>query len=167
MHKKDHMENTGEKQKNFYRWKNLIVKKYKEQPLCNNLTALNYLKWTLFFIDKNGFIGRDVEGKRAILEKEEAFKLWEFLHQNPSKIAFAEISPLDILKKDFKSKKVEQVSVTALGGKVTNIFELTDFKEDTSKEEELFFIEIKQEHGDKSWSNKSFLFDEIVVMNFL
>ena len=108
-----------------------------------------------------------MESNRSILEKEEAFKLWEFLHQNPSKIAFAEITPLDILLKDFRGKKVEQVSLTALGGKVITIFELTDFKEDTSKEEELFFIEIKQEHGDKSWSNKSFLFDEIVVMNFL
>jgi len=63
VHKKENTDQTGEKQKNFYRWKNLIVKKYKEQPLCNNLTELKYLKWTLFFIDKNGFLGKDVEGK--------------------------------------------------------------------------------------------------------
>ena len=59
--KKENTEQIGEKQKNFYRWKNLIVKRYKEQPLCNNLTELKYLKWTLFFIDKNGFLGKDVE----------------------------------------------------------------------------------------------------------
>jgi plasmid replication initiation protein len=43
VHKKENTHQTGEKQKNFYRWKNLIVKKYREQPLCNNLTELKYL----------------------------------------------------------------------------------------------------------------------------
>jgi plasmid replication initiation protein len=42
IYKKEDVEKTGEKQKNFYRWKNLIVKKYREHPLCNNLTALKY-----------------------------------------------------------------------------------------------------------------------------
>ena len=31
VHKKENSNQTGEKEKNFYRWKNLIVKKYKEQ----------------------------------------------------------------------------------------------------------------------------------------
>lgn len=167
VHKKEDVLQLKDKQKRFYGWRNKVIEEYKNQNLCNNLTELKYLKWVVFFIDKNGYLGKDVDGNRSILEKEEAFKVWEFLYQNPSKIAFAEITPLDILKKDFRGKKVEQVTVTALGGKVITIFELTDFKVDTSKEEESFFIEIQQEHGDKSWSNKSFLFEEIVVMHFL
>ena len=167
VHKKEEVLQLKDKQKKFYGWKNKIVEEYKNQDLCNNLTELKYFKWVVFFINKNGYLGKDVDGNRSILEKEEAFKIWEFLYQNPSKIRFAEITHLDILVKDFRGKKVEQVSVTALGGKVINIFELSDFKEDTSKEEGSFFIEIKQEHADKSWSNKSFLFDEIIVMNFL
>ena len=167
VHKKEDVLQLKDKQKRFYGWRNKVIEEYKNQNLCNNLTELKYLKWVVFFIDKNGYLGKDVDGNRSILEKEEAFKVWEFLYQNPSKIAFAEITPLDILKKDFRGKKVEQVTVTALGGKVITIFELTDFKVDTSKEEESFFIEILQEHGDKSWSNKSFLFEEIVVMHFL
>ena len=167
VHKKEDVLQLKDKQKRFYGWRNKVIEEYKNQNLCNNLTELKYLKWVVFFIDKNGYLGKDVDGNRSILDKEEAFKVWEFLYQNPSKIAFAEITPLDILKKDFRGKKVEQVTVTALGGKVITIFELTDFKVDTSKEEESFFIEILQEHGDKSWSNKSFLFEEIVVMHFL
>jgi len=167
VHKKEDVLQLKDKQKRFYGWRNKVIEEYKNQNLCNNLTELKYLKWVVFFIDKNGYLGKDVDGNRSILEKEEAFKVWEFLYQNPSKIAFAEITPLDILKKDFRGKKVEQVTVTALGGKVITIFELTDFKVDTSKEEESFFIEIQQEYGDKSWSNKSFLFEEIVVMHFL
>ncbi|RUM68879.1 MAG: hypothetical protein DSZ07_05875 [Sulfurovum sp.] len=167
VHKKEDVLQLKDKQKRFYGWRNKVIEEYKNQNLCNNLTELKYLKWVVFFIDKNGYLGKDVDGNRSILEKEEAFKVWEFLYQNPSKIAFAEITPLDILKKDFRGKKVEQVTVTALGGKVITIFELTDFKVDASKEEESFFIEIQQEYGDKSWSNKSFLFEEIVVMDFL
>ena len=163
VHKKENTDQTGEKQKNFYRWKNLIVKKYKEQPLCNNLTELNYLKWTLFFIDKNGFIGRDVEGKRVLLEKEEAFKLWEFLFENPNKIEIVPLTQVDILRKDFRGKKIEQVTTTALGSRVVTILELKEFRE----ENERFFIEIEQEDGNRFWTQKSFEFDEILGMGFI
>ena len=163
VHKKENTNQTGEKEKNFYRWKNQIVKKYKEQPLCNNLTELKYLKWTLFFIDKNGFIGRDVEGKRAILEKEEAFRVWEFLFENPKKIEIVPLTKLDILRKDFRGKKIEQVTTTALGGRVVTILELKEFRE----EDERFFIEIEQEDGNRFWTEKSFLFEEILGMGFV
>jgi plasmid replication initiation protein len=162
VHKKENTQQTGEKEKNFYKWKNLIVKKYKEQPLCNNLTELDYLKWTLFFIDKNGFIGRDVEGKRTILEKEESFKIWEFLFENPKKIEIVPLSQLDILRKDFRGKKIEQVSTTALGSKMIAILELKEFKEENKR----FFIEIEQEDGTKFWTEKSFSFKEILGMGF-
>jgi plasmid replication initiation protein len=163
IYKKEDVEKTGEKQKNFYRWKNLIVKKYREQPICNNLTELKYLKWTLFFIDKNGFIGRDVEGKRAILEKEEAFKVWEYLFENPNKLEVVPLSQLDILRKDFRGKKIEQVTTTALGAKAVLILELKEFKE----ENERFFIEIEQEDGTRFWTQKSFGFGEILGMGFV
>jgi len=163
VHKKENTEQTGEKQKNFYRWKNLIVKKYKEQPLCNNLTELKYLKWTLFFIDKNGFLGKDVDGNRIILEKEEAFRLWEFLFENPNKIEIVPLSKLDILRKDFRAKKIEQITTTALGSRVVTVLELKEFKE----ENERFFIEIEQEDGNRFWTQKSFGFDEILGMGFL
>jgi plasmid replication initiation protein len=152
VHKKENTHQTGEKQKNFYRWKNLIVKKYKEQPLCNNLTELKYLKWTLFFIDKNGFIGRDVEGKRAILEKEEAFKVWEYLFENPNKLEVVPLSQLDILRKDFRGKKIEQVTTTVLGAKAVLILEFKEFKE---------------EDGNRFWTQKSFGFEEILGMGFI
>ncbi|RUM68736.1 MAG: hypothetical protein DSZ07_06105 [Sulfurovum sp.] len=163
VHKKENTEQTGEKQKNFYRWKNLIVKKYKEQPLCNNLTELKYLKWTLFFIDKNGFLGKDVEDNRTILEKEEAFKLWEFLFENPKKLEIVPLTQLDILRKDFRGKKIEQITTTALGGRVATILEFKEFKE----ENERFFIEIEQEDGNRFWTQKSFGFEEILGMGFL
>jgi len=163
VHKKENILQTGEKQKNFYRWKNLIVKKYKEQPLCNNLTELKYLKWTLFFIDKNGFLGKDVEGNRTILEKEEAFKLWEFLFENPKKLEIVPLTQLDILRKDFRGKKIEQITMTALGSRVVTILELKEFKE----EDERFFIEIEQEDGNRFWTQKSFGFEEILGMGFL
>ena len=163
VHKKENTHQTGEKQKNFYRWKNLIVKKYREQPICNNLTELKYLKWTLFFIDKNGFIGRDVEGKRAILEKEEAFKVWEYLFENPNKLEVVPLSQLDILRKDFRGKKIEQVTTTALGAKAVLILELKEFKE----ENERFFIEIEQEDENLFWTEKSFSFEEILGMGFI
>jgi len=163
VHKKENTHQTGEKEKNFYRWKNLIVKKYKEQPLCNNLTELNYLKWTLFFIDKNGFIGRDVEGKRTILEKEESFKIWEFLFENPKKLEIVPLTQLDILRKDFREKKIEQITTTALGSRVVTILELKEFRE----ENERFFIEIEQEDGASFWTEKSFSFEEILGMGFV
>ena len=163
VHKKENTEQTGEKQKNFYRWKNLIVKKYKEQPLCNNLTELNYLKWTLFFIDKNGFLGREIEGKKTILEKEEAFKLWEFLFENPKKLEIVPLTQLDILRKDFRGKKIEQITTTALGSRVITILKLKEFKE----ENERFFIEIEQEDGSQFWTEKSFGFEEILEMEFI
>jgi len=164
VHKKDDTEQTGEKQKNFYRWKNLIVHKYKDSPLCNNLTELNYLKWTLFFIDKNRFLGKDVEGNRTILEKEEAFKIWEFLFENPHKIEIVPLTQLDILRKDFRNRKIEQITTTALGGRVATILEFKDFKEDESGK---FLIEIEQEDGSRFWTNRSFGFDEILGMNFV
>jgi len=164
VHKKEDIEQTGEKQKNFYRWKKLIVQKYKDSPLCNNLTELNYLKWTLFFIDKNGFLGKDVEGNRTILEKEEAFEIWGFLFENPNKIEIVPLTPLDILHKDFKNRKIEQITTTALGGRVSTILEFKDFKEDENGK---FLIEIEQEDGSRFWTNRSFGFDEILGMNYL
>jgi plasmid replication initiation protein len=163
IHKKDDMENTGEKEKNFYRWKNQIVKDYKDKPLCNNLTELKYFKWTLFFIDKNGFLGREVEGKQTILEKEEAFKIWQFLFENPKKIEIVPLTQLDILRKDFRAKKIEQITTTALGGRMVTILELKEFRE----EDERFFIEIEQEDGAKFWTEKSFSFEDILGMSFL
>ncbi len=163
VHKKENTEQTGEKQKNFYRWKNLIVKRYKEQPLCNNLIELKYFKWTLFFIDKNGFLGKDVDGNRKILEKEEAFEIWEFLFKNPHKIEVVPLTKLDILRKDFRRKKIEQITTTALGGRVVTVLELKEFKE----ENERFFIEIEQEDGTCFWTQKSFSFDEILGMGFV
>ena len=163
IHKKENTEQTGEKQKNFYRWKNLIVQKYKEQPLCNNLVELDYLKWTLFFIDKNGFIGREIEGKRTILETEEAFKLWEFLFKNPKKLEIVPLTQLDILRKDFRGKKIEQISTTVLGSRMVTVLELKEFKE----ENERFFIEIEQEDGTLFWTQKSFEFEEILEMEFV
>jgi len=164
VHKKENTEQTGEKQKNFYRWKNLIVQKYKDSPLCNNLTELKYLKWTLFFIDKNGFLGKDVEGNRTILEKEEAFKIWEFLFENPHKIEIVPLTQLDILHKDFKNRKIEQITTTTLGGRVATILEFKDFKEDENGK---FLIEIEQEDGNRFWTNRSFGFDEILEMNYV
>ncbi len=161
--KKENTEQIGEKQKNFYRWKNLIVKRYKEQPLCNNLTELKYFKWTLFFIDKNGFLGKDVKGNRKILEKEEAFEIWEFLFENPKKIEVVPLSKLDILRKDFRGKKIKQITTTALGGRMVMVLTLKEFKE----ENERFFIEIEQEDGTRFWTQKSFSFEEILGMGFL
>jgi len=163
VHKKENTHQTGEKQKNFYRWKNLIVQKYKGQPLCNNLTELKYLKWTLFFIDKNGFLGKDVEGNRTILEREEAFKIWGFLFENPYKIEVVPLTQLDILRKDFRGKKIEQVSTTALGSQMVTVLEFKEFRE----ENERFFIEIEQEDGTRFWTQKSFGFGEILQMGFI
>jgi hypothetical protein len=163
VHKKDNIPQTGEKEREFYRWKNFIVHKYKGQPLCNNLTELKYFKWTLFFIDKNGFLGKDVEGNRMILEREEAFKIWKFLFENPYKIEIVPLTQLDILRKDFRGKKIEQITTTALGGRVITQLEFKEFKE----ENERFFINIEQEDGTRFWTNKSFRFEEILGMGFV
>jgi len=163
VHKKENSFQTGEKEKNFYRWKNQIVKDYKDKPLCNNLTELKYFKWTLFFIDKNGFIGKEVEGNRKILEKEEAFKIWQFLFENPKKIEVVPLTKFDILRKDFRYKKIEQVTTTVLGSRVVTILEFKEFKE----EDGWFFIEIEQEDGSRFWTKKSFLFEEILGMGFI
>jgi len=163
VHRKENTQQTGEKQKSFYRWKNLIVKEYKERPFCNNLTELKYLKWTLFFIDKNGLIGRDVEGNRTILEKEEAFKIWQFLFENPKKIDIIPLTKFDILRKDFRGKKIEQISTTVLGAKAVIVLELKEFRE----ENERFFIKIEQEDSSCFWTKKSFGFEEILRMGFV
>jgi len=47
------------------------------------------------------------------------------------------------------------------------ILEFVNFKEDRTKEEESFFIEIKQVDDTTVWSKKSFLFYEIIEMDFL
>ena len=163
VHKKENTFQTGEKEKNFYRWKNQIVKDYRDKPLCNNLTELKYFKWTLFFIDKNGFIGKEVEGDRKILEKEEAFKIWQFLFENPKKIEVVPLTKFDILRKDFRYKKIEQVTTTVLGSRVVTILELKEFKEEDGR----FFIEIEQEDGTRFWTKNSFLFEEILGMKFI
>jgi len=108
-------------------------------------------------------LGRDIEGNRTILEKEEAFKLWEFLFENPKKIEIVPLTQLDILRKDFRGKKIEQITTTALGGRMVMVLELKDFKE----ENERFFIEIEQEDGNRFWTQKSFGFEEILGMGFL
>ena len=163
VHKKENTNQTGEKQKNFYRWKNLIVQKYREQPLCNNLTELKYLKWTLFFIDKNGFLGRDVDGKRTILESKDAFEIWEYLFENPNKIEIVPLTQLDILRKDFRGKKIEQVTTTVLGARMVTVLEFKEFREENKR----FFIEIEQEDGTRFWTQKSFGFGEILGMGFI
>ena len=163
VHKKDNIPQTGEKEREFYRWKNFIVHKYKGQPLCNNLTELKYFKWTLFFIDKNGFLGKDVEGNRMILEREEAFKIWKFLFENPYKIEIVPLTQLDILRKDFRGKKIEQISTTALGSRMVTVLEFKEFRE----ENERFFIEIEQEDGTRFCTQKSFEFGEILGMGFI
>ena len=166
VHKKEEVLQLKDKQKKFYGWKKIIIEKYKNQDLCNNLTELKYLKWVVFFINKNGYLGKEVDGNRSILEKEEAFKLWEFLHQNPSKIAFVEITHLDILQKDFKHKKIQQQVKTAFGTQTTVLFEFLDFIAN-EKKEDTFFIKLKQEDGTEVVTQKSFGFDEILGMSFV
>ena len=155
-----------ESQKNFYGWKKKIVEEYKNQDLCNNLTELKYFKWVVFFINKNGYLGKDVDGNRSILEKEEAFKIWEFLYQNPSKIRFAEITHLDILVKDFRGKKIQQRVKTAFGTETTVLFEFLDFIEDKNRED-AFFLKLKQEDKSIIVTQKSFGFYDILGMSFV
>ena len=80
------------------------------------------------------------------------------------------LTQYDILQKDFKGKKVKQVTSTPLGGKATIILEFIDFKVDNTKENkhfDKFFIKIKQEDNNSFWSKDSFSFDEIIGMDFL
>ncbi len=67
------------------------------------------------------------------------------------------------MRKDFRRKKIEQITTTALGGRVVTVLELKEFKE----ENERFFIEIEQEDGTCFWTQKSFSFDEILGMGFV
>ncbi|SFV50732.1 hypothetical protein MNB_SV-12-148 [hydrothermal vent metagenome] len=67
------------------------------------------------------------------------------------------------MRKDFRGKKIEQITTTALGSRVVTILELKEFKE----ENERFFIEIEQEDGSRFWTQKSFEFEEILGMNFI
>jgi len=168
-HKKEEMLQLKERQKKFYGWKKEIVQKYKNQTICNNLTEIGYLKWTFFYIDQDGLLGKIISDSRTILDKEEALKVWEYLYQNPSKMTIEPLSQYDILIKDFKNRKLEQVSTTALGTKVITILEFVDFKLDQNREVEFdhFFIEIKQQDNSTVWSKESFSFDDIVGMDFL
>jgi len=167
VHKKENVLELKERQKKFYGWRKSIVEQYKGQTICNNLTELKYLKWTLFFISENGLLGKIVEKNRMILDKEEALKVWEYLYQNPSKMTIVPITSYDILRKDFRGKKIKQITTTALGGRAVLVLEFIEFKQETTKDEESFFIKIRQEDGSEFWSQKSFLFEEIIAMEFL
>jgi hypothetical protein len=167
VHKKENVLELKERQKKFYGWRKSIVEQYKGQTICNNLTELKYLKWTLFFISENGLLGKIVEKNRMILDKEEALKVWEYLYQNPSKMTIVPITSYDILRKDFRGKKIKQITTTALGGRAVLVLEFIEFKQETTKDEEFFFIKIRQEDGSEFWSQKSFLFEEIIAMEFL
>ena len=70
---------------------------------------------------------------------------------------------MDILRKDFRGKKIKQITTTALGGRMVMVLTLKEFKE----ENERFFIEIEQEDGTRFWTQKSFSFEEILGMGFL
>jgi len=169
IHKKEEILQLKDREKKFYGWKKEIIQKYKNQTICNNLTEIGYFKWTFFYIKQDGFLGKSINDSRTILEKEEALKVWEYLYQNPSKMSIEPLNQYDILLKDFKNRKVEQVSTTALGTKVITILEFVNFKIDQAKEDDFdyFFIEIKQEDNSKVWSKESFSFDDILGMDFL
>jgi len=170
IHKKEEVLQLKDRQKKFYGWKKEIVEKYKNQTICNNLTEIGYFKWTFFYINEDGLLGKIVNDSRSIITKEEAFKVWEYLYQNPSKMTIEPLIQYDILMKDFKNKKVAQVATTALGGKTTILYTFIDFKIDVNRENELFdyfFIRIQQEDKSEAWSRESFSFDDIVAMEFL
>ena len=141
----------------------------KNQTICNNLIEIGYLKWTFFYINEHGLLGKIVDESKTILEKEEALKVWEYLYQNPSKMRIEPLTQYDILMKDFRDKKIEQVVVTALGTKTTITHKFINFKIDPNKEGyfDYFFIEIEQEDGSRVWSQESFSFDDISSMNFV
>ena len=170
IHKKEEVLQLKDRQKKFYAWKKHIIEKYKEQTICNNLIEIGYLKWTFFYINQDGLLGKIVNDSRTILDKEESLKVWEYLYQNPSKLRIEPLTQFDILQKDFKYKKVQQIATTALGGKTKVIFEFIDFKIDRDKSSEYFnyfFIKIKQEDDSVVWSKESFSFDDIVGMGFV
>jgi hypothetical protein len=73
------------------------------------------------------------------------------------------LTQLDILRKDFRGKKIEQGTTTALGSRVVTVLELKEFRE----EDERVFIEIEQEDGTRFWTQKSFGFGEILGMGFI
>lgn len=85
------------------------------------------------------------------------------MFENPKKIEVVPLTQLDILRKDFRDKKIEQITTTALGSRVVTILTLKEFRE----ENERFFIEIEQEDANRFWTEKSFAFDEILEMGFL
>jgi len=169
VHKKEEVIQLKERQKKFYAWKKEIIEKYKEQTICNNLTELGYLKWTYFYINQDGLLGKKVDDSRTILDKEESLKIWEYLYQNPSKLTIEPLTQYDILQKDYKHKKIKQVATTILGSKSIILLEIIDFKEDKSKTHEsfgFFFIKIKQEDDSLIWTKESFAFDDILAMDF-
>jgi len=168
-HKKEEVLQLKERQKKFYAWKKEIIEKYKEQTICNNLTELGYLKWTYFYINQDGLLGKKVDDSRTILDKEESLKIWEYLYQNPSKLTIEPLTQYDILLKDYKHKKIKQVATTVLGGKTVILLKIIDFRVDKDKTDELFsyfFIKLKQEDGDVVWTKDSFAFDDILGMDF-
>ena len=170
IHKKEEVLQLKDRQKKFYGWKKQIIEKYKEQTICNNLTEIDYFKWTFFYINQDGFLGKIVNDSRTILDKEEALKVWEYLYENPSKMTIEPLSQYDILMKDFKDKKVEQVTITVFGDKSVITSKFIDFKIDRDKSSEMFdyfFIKIQREDDSKIWSRESFSFDDIVAMEFL
>ena len=169
-HKKEEVLQLKDRQKKFYGWKKEIVEKYKNQTICNNLTEIGYFKWTFFYINQDGFLGKIVNDSRTILDKEEAFKVWEYLYQNPLKMTIEPLSQYDILMKDFKDRKVEQVTTTVFGDKSVITSKFIDFKIDRDKDNEMFdyfFIKIQREDDSIIWSRNSFSFDDIVVMDFV
>ena len=85
------------------------------------------------------------------------------MFKNPKKIEVVPLTKFDILRKDFRYKKIEQVTTTVLGAKSVLILEFKEFREEDGR----FFIEIEQEDGTRFWTKKSFLFEEILGMKFI
>jgi len=169
IHKKEEVLQLKDRQKKFYGWRKQIIEKYKEQTICNNLTELGYIKWTYFYINQDGLLGKKVDDSRTILDKEESLKIWEYLYQNPSKLTIEPLTQYDILQKDYKHKKIKQVATTILGSKTVILLKIIDFRVDKDRNDELFsyfFIKLKQEDGDIVWTKDSFAFDDILGMDF-
>ena len=169
-HKKEEVLQLKDRQKKFYTWKKHIIKEYKEQTICNNLTEIGYLKWTYFYINRDGLLSKKIDDTITTLDKDESLKVWEYLYQNPSKMTIEKLTQYDILQKDYKHKNIRQVATTVLGSKITTLLKIIDFKLDKSKSHEMlgfFFIQIKQEDGSLIWTKESFGFDDILGMNFV
>jgi len=132
-------------------------------------TSLLLALYTLFHPTFLLIASSPVFGYSQYFSDEEALRVWEYLYANPSKIALEPLTQYDILQKDFKDKKVEQISTTALGTKVKTILEFVDFRLDNDKKGafDYFFIEIEQEDDSRVWSKESFSFDDVVAMDFL